>query len=142
MRALAIPLVLALVVLGPACSGDTAPTEEEDEAVLMLPDACYGAWEFEGSGGGIHGRGAGGGPWERMVITRENAIETRTEDGGVWSLPFHVRRGKTIFSSEPGWFMTTEDGRELVVEVGPDGKLHLSQNVYDGFGFSYRPAQE
>ena len=76
MRALVFPLVLTIAALGAACSGDTAPAEEEDEAVLMLPEACYGAWEFEGAGGGIHGRGAGGGPWKRMTITRENAIET------------------------------------------------------------------
>ena len=107
----------------------------------MLPDSCYGEWELLGSSGGITGSGDPGqeATRSRLVVSRDNTMVWHSADGEILTRRFAVRRGRSIFSSADRWLVVFEDGSaECVVEVGTDGRLLLSENVYDGFSFSYR----
>jgi hypothetical protein len=132
-------LVLALI-LGLAACGDDAPTSAPGP--LTLPAAFLGSWELVGTSGGIDGKGlptpAGAKP-ARIVIAAKNTFERLAPDGSVSAQRFVVKRGKTIFSADDQWMIVLADGAlELVLQLEPDGTLSMSENVFDGYGTSYK----
>jgi hypothetical protein len=141
MRASSMLFLIALICL-PACSEDAAPPRDDvkPEPVLTLPEEFLGEWEATGTSGGLDGKGIPvpeGSTPARVVITAENTIERRGPDGKVVTQRFTVRKGKTIFSAEDLWAIRVGD-MEQVIQIGPDGSLGMSENVYDGYSTSYR----
>jgi hypothetical protein len=114
-----------------ACACSRAP---------MLPDEFYGDWEFTGSSGGFSGDGDSSLADHRIAILRSNVLETYHSAELVSSVPFTVSRGETILSAEEQWLITLEDRAEPWVAELRDGRLTLSDNVYDGFSLSYERA--
>ncbi len=136
---------LLSVILGTAEELTPAP-ELEDDAPLTLPAAFLGTWESTGTSGGLDGtslprkerRGR-----ERIVIGAANTLLRQGPPVTRSIQPFTVRKGKTIFSSEPQWMILLQPGdQEFVLQLGPDDTLSMSENVYDGYGTSYRRVRE
>jgi hypothetical protein len=122
--------VIVLVAALAACS---------NEASQSLPEELLGRWYYMGSSGGIAGGGMGDSATGYIEIEDDHAYVTFTEDGTRMArIPFTLRRGSTIFSSDEQWMIQTEDGIEEVFMISEDGQtMSLSENVYDGFGRSY-----
>ena len=133
-------LSIALLVVGLLGCAEDSP-----EPIQTLPDVFHGTWELLGTSGGLDGEGvpAPEGERSRIVLGPENVIERHGPDGEVTRDPFTVRRGKSIFSRDEQWLLRFAEGvPDLVVEIYPDGTLGMSENVYDGYGSSFRRIDE
>jgi hypothetical protein len=135
--------VLAVVFLA-ACGGERQDSKKGEATpkpaeILKLPAACYGTWALTDSSGGIRGTGEDV-PDGVLLIIGEDAIERRAPGTPAVRGSFTVSRGRTIFTTEPGWFIESQDlALAGVVEVSEDGRhLTISQNHYDGFNWHYR----
>ena len=105
----------------------------------MLPAEFYGAWKFEGSSGGFSGRGDDGYKIDRIVITRSNVIESYKGNSLVYSVPFTVGKGRSIYSGKEELFIKLEmSDMPQVVSLHERDTLTFSDNVYDGFSYSYK----
>jgi len=123
--------IVAMLIAGCACS--RAP---------MLPDEFYGDWEYKGSSGGFSGDGDSSLADHRITILRSNVLETYQSGELVSSASFTVGRGETILSDQEQWLITIENRAEPWVAEVRDGRLTLSDNVYDGFALSYESAAD
>lgn len=123
-----------------ACGEKPSAPSPEKKPELRLPDPYYGTWELAGSSGGMDGRGMEVPKGVLLVLTRDGFAERRTPDRPTVRSEFTVRRGKTIYSSEPGWFIEAPGiGLSGVITVTDGGKdLTISDNHYDGFSSHYR----
>lgn len=136
-----VPFLAALVLL--SCGGEapgTGTESPEAPAPLRLPEAYYGTWELTGSSGGIHGRGDQAPEGVRLVIGADHVAERQAPGKPDVRGAFTVRRGPTIFTTEPGWHIEADDlALSGVVEVAGDGEnLTISENHPDGFNWHYR----
>lgn len=121
-----------------------SPTSTETTPVAdKLPAEFYGVWQFEGSSGGFSGRGNASYDVEKIVIAENNVIEeyrpggTRTRDS------FIPSRGKSIFSTNDVWRIQRKKSSMVeVLTLSTNGRLSISENVYDGFSYSYKKAEE
>ncbi len=120
-------LVICLVAAGCSTGSSTS-----------LPEEYRGRWEYLGSSGGITGQGMGDPATGSIVITADNTIERRSEDGSLESTTdFELGRGTSIFGPEEVWILSTSSGLDQVIRLHEGDTLTLSDNVYDGFQFTY-----
>ena len=142
-----LPLCLCVVALTFAACRRDAPEPEGDGSdgpeALRLPETCYGTWELTGTSGGMTGSGYDGPEGIRLILSKDNVAERRAPGQPAARSDFGVRRGRTIFSSEPGWFIDAAGiGLAGVVEISEDGRsLSISDNHPDGFNRHYRRAE-
>jgi hypothetical protein len=137
---LRVTIITYLSVFALAACGEK-PSAPPDEAVaLRLPDAYYGTWELAGSSGGMDGRGEEVPEGILLVLTKDHVAERHVPGKPVSRCNFTVRRGKTIYDSEPGWFIEAAGiGLSGVITVTDGGEdLTISDNHYDGFSSHYR----
>lgn len=101
--------------------------------VEALPEAYFGRWFHTGASGGIDGRGRAGGPGEDLEIHGDGRIDFLDAEGRTaLTRTYAARREKTIFSTTPEWVVEIEGQEPLVLRLGEDGSLAISENVYDG----------
>ncbi len=107
-----------------------------------LPASFHGAWNFEKSSGGFTGRGDSSYKIERIVFTAKNVLEEYKDGKLVRKVSFTVKKGKTLFSKKEEWIIEMPKSLPKVTRI-IKGKLHLADNVTDGFSYSYvRPKKK
>lgn len=118
---------------GPPTS--TGPSSLVDK----LPAEFYGVWQFESSSGGFNGRGNASYGVEKIVIAEGNVIEEYRPGGTRTRDTFIPSRGKSIFSTDDVWRIQRKKSSMVeVVTLSTNGRLGISENVYDGFSYSFR----
>jgi len=126
-RPRALPLATLLVLVCVSCTTRAA-----------LPEEYLGRWYSTGSSGGIAGTGTGEARGEWIVVTADNLIERYAPDGRlIGSDSFSLSRGRSIFSTDESWILDASSPLPRVVSLQSDGNLVISENVYDGFSYSY-----
>jgi hypothetical protein len=104
-----------------------------------LPPKFLGRWYHTGSSGGITGEVMGDATAGFIVINAKNTIDHHDEDGRVVSSTiFTPSRGRTIFSTEDQWILTSLHDLPQVMMMSDDGlTLTLSDDAYDGITRTY-----
>ena len=106
-----------------------------------LPAEFYGAWRFQGASGGMDGQGNAGYRVEKIVIGDGNTLEEHRPGGVVTRDTFTPGRGKSIFSTEDVWQIRRKKNPMIeVLTLTTNGDLTMSENVYDGFSYSFKKA--
>ena len=107
--------------------------------VDKLPAEFYGVWTFQGSGGGMDGQGNAAYRVEKIVIRDASIIEEHRPGGTVAQETSTPGRGKSIFSTEDVWQKRRKKSSMIeVLTLTSNGDLTVSENVYDGFSFSFK----
>jgi hypothetical protein len=123
---------------GPASGPGSGPMTPANK----LPAEFYGVWRFQGSSGGMDGQGNAAYRIEKLVIRDNNIIEEHRPGGTVTLDTFTPSHGKSIFSTEDVWQMRRK--KSIMIEVltlTTNGDLTISENVYDGFSYSFKKAE-
>lgn len=137
-----VAFLVATAVTG--CKREGAPSAPgpgsgEMTAVGKLPAEFYGVWVFVDSSGGIDGQGNRGYGVEKIVIREGNIIEEHRTGGKVTRDTFSPGRGKSIFSTGEVWNIRRKNNPMIeVVSLATNGVLTISENVYDGFSYSFK----
>jgi hypothetical protein len=148
VAAASVLFYLSVALVPVSCNRDEPKVEQpNDEAEMLkhcgfkpadrLPPAFYGEWKFLESSGGISGRGDSGYSIDRIVITEGNVIEAYRSGKRISATPFKPGLGKSIFSTEDVWLLSRGQGAFLQAVEIRNGILTISDNVYDGFSYSY-----
>jgi len=122
--------VATFVLAAAGCSGGQGAT---------LPEEFLGQWYYVGSSGGITGKGLGDAAAGYLVIRADGTLERHGEDGALTETTrTTATRGRTIFSEEEQWMLTSEGGVPEVIRLSADGQtMTLAENVHDGFSRSF-----
>lgn len=136
-----LALVLGAGLAG--CERDSAtPKREpgEQKVIERLPAEFYGTWKFARSSGGIDGRGNPGYAVETLVLREPNLLEEHRAGGAaVHRTTFTAGRGKSIFSTPEVWQIRRGNSPMIeVVTLSTNRELTLSENVYDGFSYTFK----
>ena len=123
-------VVAFLALAAASCSGARSPS---------LPEKFLGQWFYTGSSGGLTGKGLGDAADGSLVIRADGTIERHGEDGALTETTrTTATRGRTIFSEEEQWLLTSESGVPEVIRLSADGQtMTLAENVHDGFTRSF-----
>jgi hypothetical protein len=109
--------------------------------VAALPAELCGVWTFQGSSGGMDGHGNAGYRVAKIVIGNNNRIEEHHAGGTVTRDTFTPGRGKSIFSTAEVWMMRRQHSAFVeVLTLTTNQDLTISENVYDGFSYSFKRA--
>jgi hypothetical protein len=120
----------------------SGPNSRATTPVDKLPQEFYGVWAFRGSSGGMNGQGNAAYRLEKIVIRDDNVIEEHRPGGTVTRSTFTPCRGKSIFSTEDVWQLQRLKSPMIeVLTLTTNGELTISENVYDGFSYTFKRAE-
>jgi hypothetical protein len=116
-------------------------SDEGSGAENRLPKGFCGKWKLLGSSGGIAGGGDSVPDDVTIELRREGVMNVYRSGRLESSVRLNVSRGRSIYSGKDAWLIEQgQGGMPQVIQINAEGILSISDNVYDGFSYSYSKA--